>query len=632
MNLKTLFKKLDIVPQSRAWDLGRGIVFAAAVGVVAGCGAIAFQFLRELVSYGAMDWVAGYRPEGPASDVKLLGLVSKTEFRPWLLLVVPAVGGLLSGWLVYRFAPEAEGHGTDAAIDAYHNKRGLIRARVPIVKMLASAVTIGTGGSGGQEGPIAQIGAGCGSYLGTWLKVSDAQRRSLMAAGLGAGIGALFHAPLAGAIFATEVLYRDPDFEAENLIPAFIATTVAYSVYSMVFGFEPLFEVQAMQFDNPYLLMPLTVLAVVMALASLAYVKCFYGLHNLFARWRVPNAVKPAVGGLITGGLAVGAYYALSPLGADAQKDSLSVLSIGYGFLQKVLDPQGSALLVGVLLLVGVGKILATSLTIGSGGSAGVFGPSMVIGGTWGAVVGMGFLHFMPTASEWLGLRVDVFAVLGMAGFFAAAANTPVSTLIIVSEMTGSYALLLPAMWVCAIAYLLGRGWTIYSEQVASHVDSPAHRGDFIIDVLSGLTIHNAIGRAMRDFRTVPLDMPLNDIVQMIADTRQTCFPVVDQAGRYYGLFGLNDIRQYLYDSAGVGDLAVAQDLARTDQPPLTLQTDLSNAISQFASGCYEELPVVDEENPDGVIGLLRRQDVIAAYSSRLLAMRQDGLEPDGAV
>ena len=632
MNLKTFFKKLDLVPQSRAWDLGRGIVFAAAVGVVAGLGAIAFQFLRELVTFGAMDWVAGYRPAGSAGEAELLGLASTTTFRPWLLLFIPAVGGLVSGWLVYRFAPEAEGHGTDAAIDAFHNKRGLIRARVPIVKMFASAVTLGTGGSGGQEGPIAQIGAGCGSFLATRLKVPDAQRRSLMAAGLGAGIGALFHAPLAGAIFATEVLYRDPDFEAENLIPAFIATTVAYNVYSMVFGFKPLFEVQAMQFDNPYLLMPLTVLAVVMALASLAYIKCFYGLHKLFARWRVPNTVKPAIGGLMTGGLAVGAYYALAGLGTEAQNDSLSVLSIGYGFLQKILDPHGSALLVGVLLVVGVGKMITTSLTIGSGGSAGVFGPSMVIGGALGAVVGMGFLHYMPTASGWLGLRVDVFVILGMASFFAASANTPVSTLIIVSEMTGSYALLLPAMWVCAIAYLLGRRWTIFSEQVASRIDSPAHRGDFIIDVLSGLTIHNAIGRAMRDFKTVSLDMPLNDIVHMITDTRQTCFPVVDSDGGYYGLFGLNDIRQYLYDSAGVGDLAVAQDLARTDQPPLTLQTDLSDAITQFASGRYEELPVVDAETPDRVIGLLRRQDVIAAYSSRLLAMRQDGSEPDVAV
>ncbi len=591
---------------------------------MAGVGAIAFHGLRELVVYGAMDGLAGYRPDAPKGEGGLWHLVTDTAFRPWLLLMVPTLGGLISGWLVFRLASEAEGHGTDAAIDAYHNKRGVVRARVPFVKMLASAVTLGTGGSGGQEGPIAQIGAGCGSYLATRLKLSDSERRSLMAAGLGAGIGALFHAPLAGAIFATEVLYRDPDFEAENLIPAFFATTVAYNVYSMAFGFKPLFEVQAMQFNNPYLLMPLTMMAMVMVLASLAYVRCFYGVHRLFGKLNAPQAIKPAIGGLLTGVVGVGAYYALSWLGPEAQRDSLGVLSVGYGYLQKVLiDPQGSSLLLVVLLVVGLGKILTTSLTIGSGGSAGVFGPSMVIGGTLGAVVGLVFQQAFPQVSAWMGVRVDVFAILGMAGFFAAAANTPVSTLIMVSEMTGSYTLLLPAMWVCAVAYLLGRGWTIFAEQVASRVDSPAHRGDFVIDVLQGLTIRDAIGHATRDFKTVEASVPLSRIVHMISFTRQSCFPVVDSQGRYYGVFGLNDVRQFLHDSGGVGDLAVAQDLAHTGQPPLTLQMDLSSAIGQFASGQDEEMPVVDAGQPDQVIALLRRQDLIATYSARLLAMRQ---------
>jgi CIC family chloride channel protein len=216
--------------------------------------------------------------------------------------------------------------------------------------------------------------------------------------------------------------------------------------------------------------------------------------------------------------------------------------------------------------------------------------------------------------------------ILGMASFFAAAANTPVSTLIMVSEMTGSYALLLPAMWVCALAYLMGRRWAIFSEQLPSRVDSPAHRGDFTVDVLQGMTIRDAVGRATRQFRTVALGEPLSQIVQMIADTRQTCFPVVDAQGRYYGLFGLNDVRQFLYESGDVGDLAVAQDLADAGAKPLTLQMDLSSAISQFALGRYEELPVVDEDQPGEVIALLRRQDVIAVYSARLLAMRKDGV------
>ncbi len=624
MKAASLSTKLDLSPSKGIWELGRGIVYAMIVGAMAGVLAIAFQGLREVVSYYCLDRLAGYRPNAPAGEEHLLHWASSTPLRVWVLLFVPAIGGLVAGWLVYKFAPEAEGHGTDAAIDAYHNKRGVVRGRVPFVKMLASALTLGTGGSGGQEGPIAHIGAGCGSWLATKLKLTDAERRSLMAAGLGAGIGALFHAPLAGAIFATEVLYRDPDFETENLIPALFATTVAYNVYSMVFGFQHLFIVPDMRFDNPYQLMPLTVMAVVMALASLLYVKCFYGIHGLFAKLNVPRVLKPVIGGVATGVLGVTAYYALWAFGVEAPQEALGVFSVGYGFLQEVLNPQGSGLLVSVLLVVGFGKMLTTSLTIGSGGSAGVFAPSMVIGGALGAVVGLAFQQWLPDLSAWWGVRVDVFAILGMASFFAAAANTPVSTLIMVSEMTGSYELLLPAMWVCALAYLIGRGWTIFSEQVGSRIDSPAHRGDFVLDVLEGLTVRDAISRARHQFRTVPLDMPLSEIVHMITDTQQTCFPVVDAQGWFYGLFELSDVRQFLYDSGGVGDLAVAQDLARTEDVPLTLQTDLSSAIGQFSQGRYEELPVVDQAQPNKIIALLRRQDVIATYSARLLAMRKD--------
>ena len=612
-------RNLGIWPTTGMRDLGKGIGLAALVGVVAGLGGVGFHFLCHVVAQWGLGAMAGYHPGGVAGEVKVAQTFD-AGFRPWMLIVVPALGGLVGGVLVYKLAPEAEGHGTDAAIDAYHNKRGSIRARVPIVKMFASAITLGTGGSGGQEGPIAQIGAGFGSFLAQKLNLSVAERRTLLAAGVGAGIGAIFRAPLAGAIFATEVLYRDPDFEAETLIPAFISTTLAYSTSGLFLGFNPLFTVAPMRFDNPLLLLPLVVLAVVMAAASLLYVKFFYGTHRFFEKLNVPRVVKPAIGGLATGLFSVGLYYGFGAWGTKAQADVLSVMAIGYGFLQDVMNLDvHSPILIGVLLAVGLGKIVTTSLTIGSGGSAGVFGPSMVIGGALGGVVGLVLHGWMPGVVT----RVDVFVILGMASFFAAAANTPVSTLLIVSEMTGSYALLLPSMWVCALAYLISRGWSIFSEQVASRLESPAHRGDFIVDILQGLTVKDAIGSALTKFVTVPLGQPLNDIVHMITDTSQSCFPVVDGDGGYYGLFSLNDVRQFLYDSA-FGELAVAQDLATTETRPLTLQTDLSSAIGRFASGRYEELPVVDADRPDRVIALLRRQDVIAAYSARLLAARRE--------
>ncbi len=611
-----LIKKLRaLVPHTN-----RSIMLAPIVGVVAGLGAIAFNLLCLVITHVSLEWLAGYHQGGPANEAEYVDVfghgLPHRDLVPWLLLIVPILGGLLSGWIVYKFAPEAEGHGTDAAIDAYHNKGGVVRGRVPLVKMVTSAITLGTGGSGGREGPIAQIGAGFGSYLATRLNLPDSDRRVLMTAGLGAGIGAIFHAPLAGAIFAAEVLYRDPDFEAEALIPAFISTTIAYCVFCLVFGFQPLFEVEAIGFNQPLLLMPLAVLAVVMVVMSWIYIKCFYGVSALFKRLRVPKMLKPAIGAGATGLFAVGLYYAIRSYADDKlAHESLSVLSFGYGFLQNVLTNPTTMTAV-VLLVVGLGKILTTSLTIGSGGSGGVFGPSMVIGGALGAVVGLLFLKWTPglVTEE----QLPMFAILGMASFFAATACTPVSTLIMVSEMTASYTLLLPSMWVCALAYLLNRRKTIYHEQVANRLESAAHRGDFIIDVLKGLRVADALHDAARDFVTVPLGMPLHDMAHLIPQTRQASFPVIDDDGNYYGLFGLNDIRQFLYES-DAGSLAVAQDLAMPGVEPLTMQMDLSSAISRFVFESYEELPVVNAEEPGKVLGLLRRHDLLVTYNARLL-------------
>jgi CIC family chloride channel protein len=624
--------------------VGRGILLASLVGVVAGLGAVLFHLMIGLISAGALQLIAGYDPGAPAGESgfmdELLLEHHAGKFVPWLLVIVPTVGGLISGWLVYTFAPEAEGHGTDAAIEAYHQKRGAIRARVPIVKMVASAITLGTGGSGGREGPIAQIGAGFGSFLATRLGLSAMERRLLMVAGVGAGIAAIFHAPLAGAIFAIEVLYRDPDFEAEALIPSFIACTVAYCVFCLTLGitmgfdaFRPLFDVApGIEFDNPAMLLPLAVLALAMAAASWGYVRCFYGTTSLFRKLPVPRKLKPALGAMLTGAVALIAFYSLRHYVQlnpaildhfDPAHESLGMLASGYGFLQKILtlDPAtmpGLRWLIIALLVVGLGKILTTSLTIGSGGSGGVFGPSMVIGGSLGCVVGLAF-----QMAGWIAPSdVVIFTILGMASFFAAAANTPVSTLIMVSELTSSYALLLPSMWVCAVAYLFSRGWSIYLEQVNSRVDSPAHRGDFIIDILEGLKVRNALTDAGRHFITVPRDMPLRDVVRLIADTRQIAFPVVDDDGKYMGVFGINDVRQFLYDS-GMAELATAEDLA-TAADPLTLDTVLSEAIGQFAEVAWEELPVVEQDSADTVVGLMRRGDIIAAYNTRLMTMRTD--------
>ncbi|MEX2214536.1 MAG: chloride channel protein [Phycisphaeraceae bacterium] len=670
MALKKLLAKWGLWPDTGAKAVGRGIAHAAMVGVVAGLGAIVFHLLCISVAHFSLGFLVGYEAGGPTNEMEyedvfgdgghreepriatpvnpssndngatLAGAGSEpstsaatsghsSNILPWMLLIVPTVGGLLSGFIVYRFSPESSGHGTDAAIHAFHHNQGRIGGRVPLVKMISSALTLGTGGSGGREGPISQIGAGFGSWMATRLQLSDTDRRILMTAGLGAGIGAIFHAPLAGAMFAVEVLYRDPEFEAEALIPAFIATTVAYCVFCLAFGFKQLFTIPAgLAFDNPLLLLPLTVLAVTMLVAAWMYVKTLFAVEHAFKKVKIAPHFKPAIGAFLTGCVGVALYFAFTSAGPATQLDALSVMGIGYGYLQKVLHPENlSFLIITVLLVVGFGKILTTSLTIGSGGSAGTFGPCMVIGGTLGAVVGIFFHYLMPGVVSQT--EIAVFPIVGMAAFFAAAANTPLAALLIVTEVTGGYQLLLPAMWVCAIAYIMSRGWTLYPTQVPTRLESPAHRDDFIIDVLKGLTIRKALTDTHRKFITVNLDMPLPQLARLITSTTQLSFPVVDDEEKYYGLFSLQDIRQFMY-TGDVGELAVAQDLATAGLEPLTLSMDLSTAMTRFAQGRFEELPVIDAERPDKIIGMLRRQDVIAVYEKRLLEVRTAPVPSEG--
>ncbi len=631
--MREFLKRIGLLPAQPGHlkSVGKLIFLAGLVGVVAGLGAVAFQFLSHLVMKYGLELVAGYRPTSPTGEWNVFQSIQPIfgSFLPWMILIVISLGGLLSGFIVYSLAPEAEGHGTDAAIKAYHKGRGLIRPIVPLVKIVCSALTIGSGGSGGREGPIAQIGAGFGSYLGVLLKLSESQRRILLAAGLGAGIAAIFKAPLAGAIFAIEVLYRDEDFEAEALIPAFISCTAAYCVFGLIgkycfgvaSGFEPLFSVaQGLKFNNPMLLAPLTVLAVCMVVASLLYVRCFYGISGLFKKLRIPPHIKPAIGALATGSLALAIFYGMARFGADTQTDSLNVLSFGYGILQKILGGQfhyGFTAAIALLLAVGLGKIVTTSLSIGSGGSGGVFGPSMVIGGALGGAVGLILQTWMPQTI----IRIDVFVILGMASFFSAAAKTPVSTIIMVSELTAGYELLLPAMWVSALAYLLSRGWTIYREQVPSRFYSPAHSGDFVIGVLKGITVGNVWKPGGKPVVTFSPDTPLSKVMESIPVTTQTVFPVLDKEGNYAGLFSLNQIRRVIYEKE-FGAFAIVGDVAVQGVKPLHPDTDLSTVLVSFAQLDYEELPVVNSETSRKVVGLLRRRDVLAAYNTRLSEMQ----------
>jgi CIC family chloride channel protein len=590
-----------ITLRSRSFDIavaGRWALFFVAIGIIAGLGAVVFHYLCGLGTHYFMDHFAGYHPPPPAGEHHLIEPTTRPLNR-WLLLILPALGGVVSGWLVYTFAPEAEGHGTDAAIRAYHHGGGFIRARVPLIKTLASTLTLTTGGSGGREGPIAQIGAGFGSFLATRLKLSDRERRIMMAAGVGAGIGSIFRAPLAGALFAAEVLYRDPEFESEVIIPSGIASVVAYCIFCLVFGWGSLFDSPPFDFRNPLELGPYLVLALALVAVAVFYIKFFYGTVRVFERLsRIPNHIKPAIGGLLTG--LIGFYWP-------------HTLGFGYGYAQLAIHNQ---LTIPFLITLAIGKVLTTSFSIGSGGSGGIFGPSIVIGGAVGGVVGQLFHNIMPGVVT----EPGAFVVVGMAGFFTAASNTPISTIIFVSEMTNSYHLLLPSLMVCSVAFMISRRWTIYACQVQNKIDSPAHAGDFFIDILQAIRVEDLM-QHVKKVRLIPQDMPFSAFKEYFAESKQHYFPVMDQDGRMISLFSINDVRGVLF-SPDIEHLVLMKDIGTSDIIVTTLEDDLNTVLQKFTTRNIDSLPVVRADDPGILIGMLNRREVIAFYNEKVQELK----------
>jgi CIC family chloride channel protein len=576
---------------------GKWLFYFILIGLIAGTGAIVFHYLCSLGMHYFLDMMAGYRPAAPAGEHPLLPHTD-TPLNKWILLVLPVIGGLLSGWIVYTFAPEAEGHGTDAAIDAYHHKGGLIRGRIPIVKTIASTLTLTTGGSGGREGPIAQIGAGFGSFLATRFKLSERERRIMMAAGIGAGVGSIFRAPLAGALFAAEVLYRDPEFESEVIIPAGISSVVAYCVFCLVFGWGSLFESPDFVFRNPLELGPYIILAFILVLVAVFYIKVFYGVIDLFKKFSIPNHFKPAIGGLITGIIGFFLPY---------------TLAFGYGITQNAIL---NLVAVPTLIALAFGKIFTTSFSIGSGGSGGVFGPSIVIGGAMGGAVGKIFNFIMPSVVTSPGS----FVIVGMAGFFAAVSNTPISTIIFISEMTNSYHLLLPSLLVCSLCFLLCRNWTIYETQLKSRVDSPVHAGEFMMDILQTLKVED-LRYLVREVRCVNEDMLFSEFKKIFATTKQHYFPVMDSKGRFSGIFSSNDVREIIF-TMHIEQLIVMKDIMVSDVIYTTYSEDLNTVLLKLTQKNIDALPVVREDDPHDLVGLIYRRDIIAYYNDYVKKIR----------
>jgi chloride channel protein, CIC family len=590
--------------------LGRVLLHAALVGAAAGLlGSLFFAGVEGVQRVG-LESLTGYVPLRAAGEGILGEVATKTRFRPWLLLIFPAIGALLAGAISNWLAPETLGGGSDAIIEAFHVNRGVVRKRVAFVKAVVSILTLGMGGSGGREGPTMQMGGALGSFVGQALRVTDRERRILLVAGTAAGMAAVFRTPLGAALLAVEVLHRD-DFETDALVPAVLASVVSYSTFIAFFGERTLFaHAQTYPFTPGHL--PLyALMALAISIVASAFLSTLHWVQNTTARLRVPKWCKPGLGGLALGIFATPVIVTIGPhLGQPGQ--GMGILGGGYGAAQLAITGadwfpvgwRGAQL----LALLGAVKIVATCLTVGSGGSAGDFGPSLVIGGLFGGAFGLAARALFHDP------RIDAgaFALVGMGTFYGGLAHVPIASLVMTCELAGSYDLLVPLMLAEGIAFVALRNRTLYHAQVPTKRDSPAHRDDLIFDVLTGIRVGDVLVRD-RPYATLTTRTPAREVVQLAAASAwQDVFPVLGEDGKLVGLV-LSDVLRLMAANPDIGELTIAHDLM---VPPVSVKDtgSLQRALEVILEHGLREIIVVDDD--DRIVGFLDEAEITRVYHS----------------
>ena len=560
------------------------ITISVIVGVVCGLSALALLEAIRIITQLTLTGIAGYSPplaggEGGTSD---LVLPTVRYFIP----IVTALGGLAVGLLIYFFVPEAAGVGTDVAIRAFHRQGGKIRSRVPALKLLTSAITIGTGGTSGREGPIAQIGAVAGSAIANLLRLDKRSLEIALAAGLGAGIASIFKAPLAGGIISAEIFYTR-DFEVDALIPGFVASVVGYSIVGYAIGWQPIFttSVSPLEFRNPLSLPFYALLGVLCAIFTRLLIKIYYPTTNTFRRWKAPLYVKTAVGGLATGliGMAIP-----------------SVLGTGYGWTQIALDKNFLLFPPLLILAAVIAEMFALSFTLGSGGSGGIFGPSIVIGGLLGASVGYGLNLIFPSVVP----NPSDFAIVGMMAFFAADGKAPISTIVLVAEMSGGYGLLAPSMFAVAPAFLLSGERSVFPSQVPTRFDSPAHAEEFEALELERTLVSDLM---IQDPPSVTREESLAVAARRMSETRIDAIPVVGANHRLVGVITEKDIREVTEERRGEVSVSAVIKSQFTHCKP---NDDLYAALRSMILANAGSIPVVSDEESMILVGVITRSDI----------------------
>jgi len=571
------------------------VLVAITVGLFGAVGAVIFRLLIRVVQalfFEGTEGLAQLMEEGLLAEAS--DPLAAARALPWYWrLAIPTIGGLLVGPLIWFCAREAKGHGVPEVMAAVALRGGVIRPRVVAVKALASAISIGSGGSVGREGPIVQIGSALGSTLGQMLKVPAAQLRVIVGCGAAAGIAATFNAPIAGALFAAEVVVSN--FAVAQLSPIVISSVVATVVSRFALGNHPAFQVPPYELVSPFELGPYMAVGLVAGLVALAFIRSLTLSERLFEKIAVPEYLKAGIGGLIVGGIGIWLP---------------NIFGVGYSTIAMALTPSLPIVTLGVLLLA---KLVATSITIGSGGSGGVFAPSLFLGAMTGGFLGSFIHQWFPEATASSG----AYALVAMGAVVAAATHAPMSAILIIFELTQTINIIPPLMAACVTstlvstflsresiytAKLLRRGIDLYEEKT--------HH------VLKDLFAHDIIDR---DPGTLPAAANIATVLEAMLEGERSEYFVLNDDARLLGTIHLRDLTRSIAERDVLMGVVVAGDLARTDGPTVTEDDDLDVVLKMFSRGLAEELPVVDRADPKRLVGSVHKSAVIQAYNQEVL-------------
>jgi len=570
----------------------------ALIGVVSGFTAILFRLLILSISRGFVI------------IPQVLGL--------WGWVILPVLGGFIVAFIVTRYAPEAKGHGVPEVMEAYSIHGGKIRFRVPILKGLASAICIGSGGSCGREGPIAQIGAGAGAVIASVLELDKRERKTLLVAGLSSGVAATFNAPLGGALFGIEVIAGG--IIGFAILPVILASVVATAVADLILGTGVSFQAPAFSMGHPIELVFYLALGILLGVTSIIWMRGFYSIETLFEKLRASKYVLPAVGGLLTGILALATIYIETTLAYSGEFAATepyypAIMGVGYAFIDATLI-GGVAL--GSLLIFGLLKMLATSFTLGSGGSGGVFAPTLFIGAAFGGAFGMVSSFIIP----WAVPEPMAFALVGMAALFAGTGRAPITCIVMLMEMTADYSLILPLMIAVSSSYLVSsliEPESIYTLKL-SRRGVKLQRGSHI-EVLRTIKVGDVMTKSPTVLHPT---MTTTEVFAIIDKTHHTKFPVLDDFGNVIGILIAEDL---FHKDEEDSRESYVRELMNPAFLHLTPESTMDGALQEMIKRDEGHAVIVDPKEPTKMIGYITKADVLKAYEIAIIKLQKSGTD-----